>query len=278
MRVLTIIPIFFLLGSTLLLLLTVINGAGTSSILGKFYWSQTDTSGLTDVPFTTTRWTFYRICDNINNRNANCEKSKAGFPYSPKDNFGSDSGIPEGFINDRNTYFYLSRCGWAFTLVALFFTVVALVFTPLNFCFSFGGIVGLITLGIALLFDITAASLITAAHVKGRREWNRNGFSTSLGAAAFGILWASVATLIISFVTLIVSTVFANRARSRRVNGVNGSGAAAAAVGADGYPKENSSFQRGEYEPRDHAINGEPGSDASKFRFFRVKRAKPEDV
>ncbi|KAK6893701.1 Protein SUR7 [Candida tropicalis] len=274
MRALTIIPIFFLLGSTLLLILTVINGAGTSSILGRFYWSQTDTSGLTGVPFSTTRWTFYRLCENVNNRNANCEKSKAGFPYSPEDNFGRDSGIPENFISDRDTYFYLSRCGWAFTLVALFFTVVALFFTPLNICFSFGGILGVVCTAIALLFDITAASVITAAHVKGRHQWNRAGFHTTIGAAAFGILWASVATLIISFVSLIVALVFARRSRRRRFNGNNGANGVPEST--NGYPKETSSFQRGEYEPRDHA--GEPGSDASKFRFFRVKRAKPEDV
>ena len=51
MRALNIIPVFFLVGSVLLLILTIINGAGTSSVLGKFYWSETDTSGLTGVPY-----------------------------------------------------------------------------------------------------------------------------------------------------------------------------------------------------------------------------------
>ena len=46
MRALNIIPVFFLVGSVLLLILTIINGAGTSSVLGKFYWSETDTSAL----------------------------------------------------------------------------------------------------------------------------------------------------------------------------------------------------------------------------------------
>lgn len=79
MRALNIIPVFFLVGSVLLLILTIINGAGTSSVLGKFYWSETDTSGLTGVPYNKTRWTFYRMCGVDHNKNAHCGKSQAAF-------------------------------------------------------------------------------------------------------------------------------------------------------------------------------------------------------
>ncbi|RCK65490.1 Protein SUR7 [Candida viswanathii] len=249
MRAFTIVPIFFLLGSSLLLILTVINGSGTSNILGRFWWSQTDTSGLTGVPFSSTRWTFYRICENVNNQ------IPAAFPYSPLDNFGEDSGIPQEFIDHRDTYYYSSRIGWAFSLIALFFTVVATVFTPLNFCFRFGGIVAIVATVIALIFDITGAT-----------AWNRAGFPTALGAAAFAILWTSVFTLAVSLVSLIISI--------GRSKGPGGAAAGPAAY----YPKdanENSSFQRGTYSPHP---DGEPVSDTSKFRFFRVKRAKPEDA
>ncbi|KAL6451508.1 SUR7 Protein SUR7 [Candida maltosa Xu316] len=272
MRALTILPIFFLLGSVLLLVLTVINGAGTSSILGRFYWSQTDTSGLTGVPFSTTRWTFYRICDVVNNKNANCEKSKAAFPYSPKDNFGADSGIPQDFIDNRDTYFFLSRCGWAFILVGLFFAVVALVLTPLNLCFTIGGVLGSVSTFISLLFVTTAAALITAAHVKGRNKWNDAGFSSKIGAASFGILWASVATLLISFVTLVLASIFGRRSRLRRTNGL-----ASGTTSENGYPKESSeNFPTAEYVPPEAPV--EPVSDASKFKFFRVKRAKHDEA
>lgn len=291
MRVLNIIPVFFLVGSVLLLILTIINGSGTSSVLGRFYWSETDTSGLTGVPYNKTRWTFYRICGVDNNKNAHCGKSKAAFPYSPEDNFGRNSGIPQNFIDDRDTYYYLSRVGWAFILVGLFFGVAAMVAAPLNFCYFVAGIVGLTTAFVSLLFTITAACCITAAHVKGRREWNRAGFPTVLGAKSFGILWTAVACLIISFVSLVVVTCLSRTSRRRTRRGGGGGGG----VGVTGesemiprgeqetYAKESSGeIPRGEYESGNHPTNapgeGERLSNASKFRFFRVKRAKPEDV
>lgn len=285
MRALNIIPVFFLVGSVLLLILTIINGAGTSSVLGKFYWSETDTSGLTGVPYNKTRWTFYRMCGVDHNKNAHCGKSQAAFPYSPEDNFGRNSGIPQNFIDDRDTYYYLSRVGWAFILVGLFFGVAAMVAAPLNFCYFVAGIVGLTTAFVSLLFTITAACCITAAHTKGRREWNRAGFPTVLGAKAFGILWTAVACLLISFVSLVVLTCLSRTSTRRRNRGVgvtNGSEVTPRGE-QETYAKENSGeIPRGEYESGNHPVTG-PGegerlSNALKFRFFRVKRAKSEDV
>ena len=73
------------------------------------------------------------MCGVDHNKNAHCGKSQAAFPYSPEDNFGRNSGIPQNFIDDRDTYYYLSRVGWAFILVGLFFGVTAMVAAPLNF-------------------------------------------------------------------------------------------------------------------------------------------------
>ncbi|CAI5760178.1 unnamed protein product [Candida verbasci] len=275
MRALTIIPIFFLLGSTLLLLLTIINGSGTSSILGKFYWSETDTSGIEGAPFDRTRWTFYRICDvSSDGRNSNCQKSSAAYPYSPKDNFNSEEGLPNSFIDDRNTYFYLSRCGWAFILVALVFAVLALIFVPINFCTSIGGTIGSIFTFISFLFTITAAALITAAHVKGKHEFNNAGHSTNLGAKAFGILWAAVACLLISFATSIGACVATFKTKRRNKNRYD-----QGVQPVSSYQKEQVGpeyQQRGHYADDENVVGGEPVSDASKFRFFRVKRAKNE--
>lgn len=215
MRALTIVPIFFLLGSTLLLILTAINGAGTSSVLGKFYWSETDTSGIQGAPQDTTRWTFYRTCGVSNGRNSDCTKSSAAYPYSPKDNFGSESGLPESFISNRNTYYYLSRIGWSFIIVGLFFAVIALIIVPLNFCFAIGGTIASVATGVAFLFTITAACLITAAHVKGRNAFNNAGHHTSLSAKSFGILWAAVATLLITLITSALATWGTKRATRR---------------------------------------------------------------
>ncbi|KAG5417976.1 FMP45 [Candida metapsilosis] len=293
MRAFTIVPIFFLLGSALLLILTVINGAGTSSILGKFYWSQTDTSGIQGAPFSTTRWTFYRTCGVRDGHNADCVKSKAAYPYSPKDNFGSENGLPETFISSRNTYYYLSRIGWAFILVGLFFTVVALVVVPLNFCLAIGGVLAAVSTFLAFLFVIAAACLITAAHVKGRNAFNKAGHSSKIGAKAFGILWAAVACLLITFVTTIISALGTRRSNRRR-SGVAGE-SAYAARDTNAYAKESDGdYAQANYDEGANrgfsgvgattpgvagaGVHDEPISDASKFRFFRVKRAKPEEI
>ncbi|KAI3405141.1 FMP45 [Candida oxycetoniae] len=285
MRILTIIPFFFLLGSALLLILTIINGAGTSSVLGKFYWSETDTSGLSGAPGDRTRWTFYRTCQVENGHNANCGSSKAAYPYSPRDNFGDSPDLPSSFRDNRDTYYYLSRCGWAFILIGLFFVVVALFSIPLNFCFVIGGTISTISTSLSLLFTITAACLITAAHVKGRNAFNKAGYHTTLSAKSFGILWAAVACLIICLATSIVAIWGTKRGNRKRFgtgvagydqrNGVNGE--------QNVYAKESSGdYAQGNYDESANrgvvAGEGEPISDASKFRFFRVKRAKPEEI
>lgn len=294
MRAFTIVPIFFLLGSALLLILTVINGAGTSSILGKFYWSETDTSDIPGAQFGRTRWTFYRTCGVRDGHNADCTKSSAAYPYSPKDNFGSELGLPNTFISSRDTFYYLSRIGWAFILVGLFFTVVALIVVPLNFCLAIGGALAAISTFLAFLFVITAACLITAAHVKGRNAFNNAGHSSKIGAKAFGILWAAVACLLITFVTSIISALGTRRSNRRRAG--SGVGADGAYAGRDSnvYTKESDGdYAQANYdESANRGVSGvgvtpgvagtgvhdEPISDASKFRFFRVKRAKPEEI
>ena len=92
---------FFLVGSVLLLILTIINGAGTSSVLGNSIGQKPIHPAL--LGYNKTRWTFYRMCGVDHNKNAHCGKSQAAFPYSPEDNFGRNSGIPQNFIDDRDT-------------------------------------------------------------------------------------------------------------------------------------------------------------------------------
>ncbi|KAI5960752.1 FMP45 [Candida pseudojiufengensis] len=289
MRALTLIPLFFLLGSTLLLILTVINGAGTSSVLGNFYWSETDTSNIPGAGRDKTRWTFYRSCGESGGRNSDCSSSKPAYPYSPKDNFNSEQGIPQSFIDDRNTYYYLSRCGWAFIVVALVFSALALILIPINFCITIGGILTIITSLISFIFAITGAACITAAHVKGKHEFNKAGHSTSLSAKSFGILWAAVACLIIVFATAIGACCGTRKGNKKRSTNNQ-------AYPQDNennvYSKESGDYAQGNYVDDTTANNrgvtgtggvagindNEPISDASKFRFFRVKRAKPEEI
>lgn len=201
-RFVTFIPLVFLLASAVLLIFTVVNGASTSSPLDKLYWSQTDTSNIAGAPFDLSRWTFYTLCGVNNGNNVNCLPVDGIYPYSPYDNFPSGrSDLPRDFIVNRNTYYHLSRSAYALILISLAGSVISFVVTPLGFCFKAcgGGFAGFFTL-ITFLFGAAGASCLTAAHVMGRKHFNDNGFPTQLGSAAFGILWAAVFCLLMSFI------------------------------------------------------------------------------
>jgi len=267
-RLFTIVPLFFLLGSIVLLVFSNIVGASDKSVLKKFYWLQADLSGLTNVPFSTARWTSYRLCGVDGNKNANCQGSKPAFPFSPRDNFGRDSGIPNGFIDDRDVYYYLTRISFAFLLIGLFFAVISLLSLLISICLPrFVAAIGSLLTFLSLLFTITAAACLTAAHVKGRREFNNNGHSAKLGAVAFGVLWAAVACLIITFVTSILASISSRRNTSNEYYSKEAAGGSAAAAQHDSNNYEEPTLY-------DDPQAAQPATDTSKFRFFRVRPNK----
>lgn len=219
-RIFTIVPIVLLLGLALLLFFINLVGANNTSVLGDFYWSKVSGNGL-PAPngFQTVRWTSYNICNELGGRNSGCTSTKAAYPYSPKDNFGTSDGIPKTFVKDRNTYYYLTRFAYAFYLVGLVFALFALI--PVIFsCFTSGFITGAFSLavsGLALLFTAAATAFITAAHVKGRNAFRNAGFLAGLGVKMFGIAWAATAALLLAFLWMVcVSSVAGSRRMQRR--------------------------------------------------------------
>lgn len=199
----TLVPLIFLLGSALLLFLVNLNGTTTSSIFKDIYWSQTETGDLTGSNFRTTRWTSYGICDvDLNGHSINCTKHKAAYPYSPQDNFGTLNELPNDFKTSRDTYFYLSRVAYALFLVGLAFTVFAIIPLFLSICCAGGLFTNICAflVFLAFFFTLAAACLITAVHVLGRNTFSDDNFSSKLGKTLFGLTWASVATLLISFI------------------------------------------------------------------------------
>ncbi|KAK6458373.1 SUR7/PalI family-domain-containing protein [Scheffersomyces xylosifermentans] len=267
-RLFTIVPLFFLLGSIVLLVFSNIVGASEKSVLKKFYWIEVDASGLTNVPFSPIRWTSYRLCGVDGNKNSNCQSSSPALPFSPRDNFGSDSGIPQGFIDNRDVYYYLTRISYAFLLIGLFFAVISLLALFISICLPrVIAAIGSFLTFLSLLFTITAAACLTAAHVKGRNEFNNAGHSAKLGAVAFGVLWAAVACLIISFVTSIIASATSRRNHSNEYYSKEAAGGGAAATLHDSHNYEEPTLYE---DPQ----STQPATDTSKFRFFRVRPNK----
>lgn len=205
-RIFTIIPLILLLGSAVLLVFMNIVGANNTSVLGKIYWSQADTSGISTAKHDMTRWTSYNNCGVKNGRNYDCSSTTPAYPYSPEDNFSTKQDLPKTFVKNRKTFYYLTRFAYVFFLIGLFFTIVALVPVAVSMCLSgfVSGIFSSIAVGLALLFVAAGASVMTGAHVKGRNAFRSEGRKADLGVKMFAITWAAVACLLLSFLFMCI--------------------------------------------------------------------------
>lgn len=268
-RIFTFVPIILLLGLALLLFFINLVGANNTSILGNFYWSKVSGNNL-PAPngFLTVRWTSYNICNELGGRNVDCTSTRPAFPYSPRDNFGTSEGIPQTFVKDRDTYYYLTRFAYAFYLVGLVFALLALI--PVIFsCFTSGFLTGAFSLavsGVALLFTAAATALITAAHVKGRNAFNSAGFNSSLGVKMFGIAWAATGALLLAFLWMVCVSSVAGSRKLQRKN--------AEKLSSDyshkSYPSDLS------YQPEEHVM--EPARRSRGVPFFRTAPVEQREV
>lgn len=182
---------------TLLLILIVLSGSINHFPIDTFYWIEADTSAISGAP-DVSRWTFWGLASKIDDRN-HLESSEPAYPFSPVDNFDTDKNIPQDFISNRDTYYYLTRFSFAFFWIALAFVGVSLILSIFA-VFSYSVIrINSWLLTLALLFDAGAVSFETAASVLGKNAFSSDGTYAHLGVSLFGIAWASVAVLIILF-------------------------------------------------------------------------------
>lgn len=194
------ITFLLLAGNTLLLLLIIISGSINHFPIDKFYWLEADTSGIGSAgPIS--MWTFWGVCTKNNDGLRVCDDLKPAFPLSPFDNFGTTTNLPVSFVNNRDTYFYLTRFSFCFFLIALAFIGIALIMCILSWCsYTFTKIVfTFVTVG--AIMDIGAVCFQTAATVMARNAFHDVGRDASLGASLIGIAWGSVGCSIILFFT-----------------------------------------------------------------------------
>ncbi|SCU93170.1 LAFA_0F15038g1_1 [Lachancea sp. 'fantastica'] len=211
--------IFFtlLLGAGLLSFFVILSGARNSGVLKNFYWLEADTSGLGGAP-STTRWFNYDWCAYENGNLQGCSSKKPASPFSPRDNFGSSSGLLAAFANDRNTYYYLSRVAWAMLLVGLVYIVIALVpvFVTIFSTSLVNAWLAVLAVWLAWFFVTLAACLYTGCYVKGRKVFSDAQRHAKLGPRNFAFIWTSVALLL---ACAIWSSVAASFFSARRFSG-----------------------------------------------------------
>ena len=202
----------FLLGAGLLTFFVILSGAHSTGTLENFYWLQADTSGFNSAP-DTTRWYNYDWCGYESGHNFNCSSKSAAKPFSPKDNFGASSNMPLTFLNNRDTYYYLSRVGWAMLLIGLFFIVLAIVPLLVNIFKIIPGVAIFSTVNcwLAFFFILLSACLYTGCYVKARKAFHHDGRSAKLGANNFAFIWTSVFLLLVNSIWTTITATLHNK-------------------------------------------------------------------
>lgn len=120
---------------------------------------------------------------------------------SPAANFDTIVGVPDGLKNAHGETYHLSKAGWAFLLIGLFFTLLSIVPTLVSLCLPNVKVLNAITGAAniaALLFTTLAASLLTPAYVIARNKFRSAGASTHLGQTMIAFVWTSVFLLFLS--------------------------------------------------------------------------------
>lgn len=193
-----------ILGSFACLILTLITGAKTTSGISKFYWLETDCSKYPGSPIQgTCRWTSYSLCGvDSKGKNVDCTSSRAGYPFSPKDNFNSNKSIPAPFMNSRNKYYYMSRIGWAFSVIGLYFLLCSFVMIIVWLILGKLGWLFWWIYFVSFIFVAVSAALSTAVFSSGKGVFNHNGNSAKLGSRVLVTTWVTVGAYIVNFFVL----------------------------------------------------------------------------
>lgn len=185
----------------------------------------------------------------------NCTGTTAGLAFEPQKVFGTTNGIPKDFIENRDTYYYLTKIAFAFYLITTAFTFFTLCLSFFA-CFSrLGGAISAFINFLGLLFMMAAAAMNTAAYVMAKNAFSDENVRAKLGVKAFAFTWTVVACLLLSFLLLCCSC----------VRGRTGDDLAVLTGGSRHKVKRESSFER-TYDTEKPKGRG----------FFSVSRRKAE--
>ncbi len=189
-------------GATLCLLFVVFSGSVSNFPFDEFYWLQVDTSTIHDAGSDVTRWTFWGLCHPTayeSSKNGNCTSQGPDLPLSPLDNFGNSTSLPQDFVVNRDTYYYLSRFAFPFLLVALIFSGVSFICYIFSPCWKSMRRVTTFFVTFAMIFVLAGSACQTAVSVLAKQKFSDSGRSAKIGPSMMGLCWAAVACLLIVF-------------------------------------------------------------------------------
>lgn len=203
-------------GACLLTLFVILAGTQNVMPINDTYFLQADTSSIDGAP-SITRWTLWNYCGVSDGVNSDCTKVRAANPFLPQQNFGTENGVPDDFINFRRTFFYLSRVMFAFYLISLFFMAISLLTGLLALCSRLGSAFSSFMASIALFAITLTAALMTSCFILGRNAFRKEELSAQVGMKAFAFTWASVACLFLAMVLYCLGFCAGRKHRERAV-------------------------------------------------------------
>ncbi|OAA55664.1 Actin cortical patch SUR7/pH-response regulator PalI [Cordyceps fumosorosea ARSEF 2679] len=189
-----------LMGTSLLFLFFIIlAGVSTSTPFNKTYFLRADTSGI-DGAHDVSQWTYFYVCGE---GNTDCGKATAALPFGHAWNSNANNvpaGIAGSHSGTNNKFYLLSRFGWVFLLLALFFGTLTFFSSFLACCGRLGSAIATFVSFFALLCHAVASSLLTATYALAQKKFKADNRSAKLGTYGLGFLWGSFAALLISVV------------------------------------------------------------------------------
>lgn len=247
--IITFANLLFLAGTVVLLILTILGGSLKKLPMGEFYWLKADTSKIPGA-YNETAWTFWGICQA--NDFSDCKYGPA-VPISPVTNFNTTEGVPQEFIDNQSTYYYLSRFAWAFTFVSISFAAFALILAFLGFCWGHVQYAIVFLTSVCALFLAATCALQTAVVVMARENFNSAGMDASVQTKSMALIWTAFVTVLIVWLISIAGLVSASYSKHM------GRDTEASTGGRD-----DSSFTR------TNAANADLNGGA--IRYFKIKR------
>ncbi|KAF3930236.1 hypothetical protein ABW20_dc0104724 [Dactylellina cionopaga] len=171
--------------------------------LNHIYFLYADTSKIPGAP-KISEWTLWNVCSSSAAKGAGllskCGEVNVANPFLPQMNFNTTKNIPEDFIKNPGTYYYLSRFSFAFYLISLFFMLCSMLTGILALCSRLGSALSAFVSSWALFCTLFTAIMMTAAFSLGKDTFNSSGQEAGLGVYGFGLTWGAVGCMLLACV------------------------------------------------------------------------------
>ncbi|KAH3659979.1 hypothetical protein OGAPHI_007184 [Ogataea philodendri] len=256
------LTLLLLAGTTLVLLFIVFSGSVSSFPFNQFYWVQAQTSQISNAG-DVSRWTFWGICNPSNydsHSNGKCGALGPDQPLSPYDNFGNSTSLPQDFVSNRDTYYYLSRFSFPLILVALVFAGVSFICLLFQFCWKALKQVVVFFVSLSLITCAAGVACQTAVSVMVRNKFHDAGIRAKVGPSMLGMAWAAFTALLIVFFLTCCSSLH----KAYKVHQEH------RALVAPQPPATSAPVS----QPTDETNQGTLPSNEGGIRFFKIKRTQ----